>query len=152
MTRVLSVAAGVLLLVVPAWMLSNLLVPVPKYRTGTYGDYRGVALACLVLYGGVGLGILLRWGRSARRRQTMGGGQVFRAGLAGGIAAIAAWILKSALHGWLALGSWEKGVGNLWGLVLILGGALVAMVAAGAGLAWHALRGSRGEADRRLPE
>jgi hypothetical protein len=132
MKRLLSGAAGAVLLFVPSLMLYNVTVPLVQYRTGTYADYRALVVACLTVYGGIAIGILVQWRRRARKRQTIDGVTVFRAGFAGAIVAV---IVA------LSVASVDKGPGNLWGLVIILGGVFGAIVSVGAGLVWYALRG-----------
>lgn len=119
--------AGALLVFAPAWMLFNTMVPVPQYRTGTYVDYLAAGRACLTLYGGATIGILVQWGRIARRRQTISSRSVFLACFVGAIVAIGVTLIAA-------------GGGNLLGVVVIFGGALSAIIGAGAGLIWHALR------------
>jgi hypothetical protein len=133
MQRLLFGAIGALLLVVPSVMAYNVTVPVPQYRTRTFADYHSFRLTCLTLYGGAAIGILVHWQLRARERQTLSGGSVFSAGSTGAVVAVSVALTVAAV---------DEGLGNLWGLVVILGGVLGAIVAAGAGLLWHALHGS----------
>jgi hypothetical protein len=128
MKRLSSGVAGTLLLVAPAWMLFSTMVPVPQFRSGTYADYLAVVRACLTLYGGASIGIVVLWWRSARRRQSITGLGVFLASIVGAIAATGTAIVGS-------------GGGNLWGVVVIFGGAFSAIIGAGAGLVWYAVHG-----------
>ncbi len=133
MRRVLSGATGALLLSIPALMAYSVTVPVSDYRAGTLADYDAFLVACLTLYGGATVGILVLWRLQARKRQAVSGENVFWAGFIGAIVAVVVA---------LALASLEEGPGNLWGLVVILGGVFGAIVAAGAALVWYAIRGA----------
>lgn len=141
MKQLVAGVVGVLLVLVPGWMFFNGLRPMPQYRSGTWSDYQGVLVAWLWLYGGAALGIAWRWWRSARLMRTIGGVEVFRAGFAGVMALTAAWVVGAGVYGWLIRGSVGEGLGNLWGLVVIFGAVLGAVVAAGAGLIWYAIHG-----------
>lgn len=125
MSRLLTGIAGALLLAAPAWMLLGMTVPVPRFRTGTMADYATLLRSCVVIYGGAALGIVVQRLRGAGRSRAMTGVDVFRACLAGGIAATAAAIAVA-------------GGGNLWGLVVIFGAGFSAVVGAGGGLLWRA--------------
>jgi predicted membrane channel-forming protein YqfA (hemolysin III family) len=133
MQRLLFGAIGALLLVVPSLMAYSITVPVPQYRTRTFADYHAFFLTCLTVYGGAAIGILVQWQLRARERETLSGGSVFLAGATGAVLAVGVA---------LTLASIDEGPGNLWGLVVILGGVFGAIVGAGAGLVWHALQGS----------
>jgi hypothetical protein len=131
MYRLLSGAAGILLVVTPPFMVYSMTVPVPQYRTGTLADYHAFLVSCLTVYGGVVLGIAVRVWREPDRASTIHGRSIFRAGVTGGLVAVGVA---------LALASLQSGAGNLWGLVVIFGAAFTAIVSAGAGLVWHAIR------------
>jgi hypothetical protein len=133
MQRLLGGVTGVLLVVIPPVMLYGMTVPVPQYRTGTFADYEAFVVSCLTVYGGVVLGIAVRWWRRQRSESTSGGRDIFRAGLIGGLVAVGLA---------LALTSMRSGLGNLWGLVIIFGGVFAAIVSAGAGLVWYAIHGA----------
>ena len=130
MRRLLAGAAGVLLVVAPPVMLYGMTVPVPQYRTGTFADYQAFVVSCLTVYGGVVLGIAVKWWRS-EHGPAISTRSVFRAGFTGGLVAVGVA---------LALASLRSGLGNLWGLVVIFGGIFAATVSAGAGLLWYAIR------------
>jgi len=127
MKRLVSGVAGVLLLIAPVWMLTNVMMPVPQYRTGTYADYAAAVRACLTLYGGATAGFLIEWWRSARRGQTAAGRRVFGACVAGAMVAIGVILVAAG------------GGGNLVGVVVIFGAAFAAIIGAGARLVWQAL-------------
>ena len=137
MRRVLSGAMGALLLFLPVLMAYSVTVPVSEYRAGTVKDYDAFLVACFTLYGGAAIGILVLWRLQARKQQAISGDKVFWAGFIGAIVAVVVA---------LALASLEEGPGNLWGLVVILGGVFGAIVAAGAGLVWYAIRGASASA------
>ena len=130
MRRLLYGAAGILLVVIPPVMLYGMTVPVPQHRTGTFADYQAFVVSCLTVYGGVMLGIAVRWWR-LQRRPAISSPSVFRSGFTGGLVAVGVA---------LALASLRSGLGNLWGLVVIFGGVFAAIVSAGAGLFWYAIR------------
>ena len=123
-----------LLVVTPPVMLYGMTVPVPQYRTGTFADYQAFLVACLTVYGGVALGIVVRWWRPPQG-SAISGRSVFRAGFTGGLVAVGVA---------LALAAMRSGLGNLWGLIVIFGGIFAAAISAGAGLFWHAIRPARG--------
>jgi hypothetical protein len=133
MQRLLFGAIGALLLIVPSLMAYSITVSVPQYRTRTFADYHSFFLTCLTVYGGAAIGILVQWQLRARERQTLSGGSVFSAGSTGAVLAVGVALTVAAV---------DEGLGNLWGLVVILGGVLGAIVGAGAGLLWHALHRS----------
>ena len=134
MRRLLTGATGVLLVVTPPAMLYGMTVPVPQYRTGTFADYQAFLVACLTVYGGVALGIAVRWWRPPQG-PVISGRSVFRAGFTGGLVAVGVG---------LALAAMRSAPGNLWGLVVIFGGVFAATISAGAGLFWYAIRPQRG--------
>ena len=131
MYRLLSGAAGVLLVATPPFMVYGMTVPVPQYRTGTLADYHAFLVSCLTVYGGVVLGIVVRIWREPGRASIIHGRSIFRAGMTGGLVAVGVA---------LALAFLESGGGNLWGLVVIFGAVFTAIVSAGAGLVWYAIR------------
>jgi hypothetical protein len=133
MQRLLVGAIGALFLVVPSLMAYSITVPVSQYRTRTFADYHSFFLTCLTVYGGAAIGILVQWQLRARERQTLSGGSVFSAGSIGAVLAVCLALMLASL---------DEVPGNLWGLVVILGGVFGAIVGAGAGLVWHALHGS----------
>jgi hypothetical protein len=133
MRRVLSGVMGGLLLFLPSLMAYSVTVPVSEYRAGTLEDYDAFLVACLTLYGGAAIGILVQWRLRAHNRQALSGVDVFWAGFIGATVAVGVA---------LAVASVEEGPGNLWGLLVILGGVFGAIVGAGAGLVWSALRGA----------
>lgn len=134
MKRVLVGATGAFLLFLPALIAYTLTVPVPEFRTGTVADYDAFLVTCLILYGGAAAGVLVQWRLRARNGQALTGESVFWGGLTGAFVAVV---------GALAIASVREGLGNLWGLVVLFGGVLSAVVGAGAGLLGHALRAGR---------
>jgi hypothetical protein len=131
MKRVLLTVAGALLLIAPAWWLLATMVPVPKYRTGTSADYFAAFRACLTLYGGAVIGMLVQWARGARRAEPISGRDVFVACLVGAIVAVGIVTIAG-------------GGGTLSGLVVIFGGVFGVFIGAGGALIWHGFRGDGG--------
>jgi Kef-type K+ transport system membrane component KefB len=132
MRRLLAGAAGVLLVVIPPLMLYGITVPVPQYRTGTFADYEAFVVSCLTVYGGVALGITVRWLRDRRKEPIISGRSVFRAGFTGALVVIGIALVLASMR--------SGSLGNLWGLVVIFGGVFAATVSAGARLVWYAIR------------
>jgi hypothetical protein len=138
--RLLALVAAIGLLVLPAVGLFGTTVPVPQFRARDYTDFLFFAETIAVIYGGVVLGVAVYWLRMRRARRSVRPAGVFQAGVAGaGIAAFAV-VAASGIYGLVALGSFERGVGNLWGLIVIFTVVLGAIVAAGLALLWVALR------------
>jgi len=134
MRRLLAGAAGVFLVVTPPVMLYGMTVPVPQYRTGTFTDYQAFVVSCLTVYGGVVLGIAVRWWLQRGEEPTSTSWSVFRSGVVGGLVAIGVALVLASLR---------SGLGNLWGLVIIFGGVFAASVSAGAALVLSAIRPGR---------
>jgi peptidoglycan/LPS O-acetylase OafA/YrhL len=128
MKRILATVAGALLLIAPAWWLLTTMVPVPEYRTGTSADYFAAFRACLTLYGGAAIGMLVQWARGARRPERINGRQVFVACLVGAIVTVGVVTIAG-------------GGGTLSGLVIIFGGVFGVFIGAGGALMWLGLRG-----------
>ena len=119
---------GICLLVLPALIGYSLTIPVPRFRTGTFADYRAFVLICGTVYGGAALGYVIQWRHKRMRIQSAR--DVFRACFVGALA-------MAGLG--LGVGSvMEGGPGNLWGLVVIVGALLAALVGGGSGLLWKA--------------
>jgi hypothetical protein len=131
--RLLCGVLGGLLVVTPAWLLFDTMVPVAQYRTGTFADYAGAARACLTLYSGATIGIVVLWWRRTQKPQLTDRRDVFRACFAGAMAAVGAAIVAA-------------GGGNLFGVAVIFGVAFSAIIAAGGALVWQALAPWKAEA------
>lgn len=140
MGRLLAGLGGALIFVAPAWMLFSTMLPVPQYRTGTFEDYRDAVNTSLVLYGGAAAGILVVGWLAGR---AVSGTAAFVAGFVGVLVTIMAVLLGPAAYGLLTHGA--SGLGNLWGLIVILGSAAGIVVAGGAGLVLYALHAPRPE-------
>ena len=108
MQRVLAGVIGAFLLFLPGGMAYTLSVPVSEYRTGTVADYDGFLVACLTLYGGAAMGILVQWQLRARSGQALTGESVFWGGSTGAIVAVI---------GALAIASVEEGLRTCGGLL-----------------------------------
>jgi len=135
-SRFLALAVGALLVGYPLLMLSTA-VPVPGYRTGTYADYRFAALGFLAIYGGVLLGILIYWlhlGKTGRKLTPVG---VFRAGFFAEFVLSFTVVLGSGFYSLIASGSFDEGIGNLGGAILILWLMLGTAVSAGLALLFY---------------
>jgi uncharacterized membrane protein YecN with MAPEG domain len=66
--------------------------------------------------------------------------EIFKAGVWGAFAVGAVFVVGAGVHGLTTQGSFEKGIGNLWGLVLIFAALLGALVSAGVALLFYGLR------------
>jgi hypothetical protein len=142
MKRLLAVAVGTALVLVPLHFFYVTTVPVPQYQTGTAADYRYAIMAALMIYGGTAFGIVGVWWLSRRRGDAIDGRRVFQAGVYGAIGTISLVMVGWAAYRWLTLGfvtaSWAMAP-----VVAILAGACSAMVGAGAGLVWYGVHGQR---------
>ena len=142
-SRIAAFATGALLLGFSLWLIRNASVPVPKFRTGTYADYLLFAKMFLAIHGGVFLGVVVYWVNRQRVGLKMNQMGIFKAGLWAEIGLSVAFIFVSAIHGLIAFGSMEKGVGNLWGAVLIFWMAFGALVSGAASLLFYGFSGRR---------
>jgi hypothetical protein len=138
--RLFALLAAIALLVLPGYWLLDITVPVQAFRARDVTDYVFFAEAAAVIYGGVVLGVAayLLWARYAGSPVRPGG--IFQGGTAGVASAALAVVLASGIYGQVALGSFERGIGTLWGMVVIFAVVLGAIVAAGLALLWMALR------------
>src|SRR5678816_301653 len=109
-------------------------VPVARFRVGGYVDFLVFAGAMSIIYGGVLIGVATLWameGRVWRRLRRVG---VFKAGVWGVLAASVVFVLGCGVNGMMTRGSFEEGVGNLWGLIVIFALVFGAMVSGGLAL------------------
>jgi hypothetical protein len=140
--RLVAGALGAAMILFPLRLLYVSLVPVPQYQTGTAADYLYAAMAALMIYGGAALGIFVMLWLSHMRRQAVDGMRVFQVSVCGAIGTVSLVMLVWAAYRWMTLGlvtaSWA-----LAPVVAIMAGTCSAIVAAGAGLVWFGLRGSR---------
>lgn len=148
MGRILRLAIGALLVGFPAWMIYGMTIPVPKYRTGGYVDFLMFAYTLLAVYGGVFIGILIYWASQKRTGQRLSPLGIFIAGAVCSLAFSIAFVIGCGIYGLIVHGSFERGVGNLWGLIVIFWVLFGGVVAAGVGLLFFGLRGPTGPAGR----
>lgn len=138
--RFLAIVAAVALIAYPPFLIYGMTVPVEHSRTGIYTDSLTFAGTVLAVYGGVLLGVAVHWARAGRASERMLPGAVFKAGV-WGVAAIATmFIIGAGVQGLATQGSFEKGIGNLWGLVVIFAVLFGSLVSAGVALLFFTLR------------
>jgi hypothetical protein len=142
-SRIVAFATGALLLGFSLLLISGVSVPVPRHRTGTYADYLLAAKMILALHGGVFLGVVVYWVNRQRVGKKMNPMGIFKAGFIAELCISVAFTLVLAIHGLIAFGSMEKGVGNLWGAVIIFWLILGALVAAAVALLFYGFSGRR---------
>ena len=138
--RFFAILVAVALLTFPPFPIFGITVRAPRFRTGTSADFIGFAGTMVAIYGGVFLGLALYWagvGRDWRRMRPVG---VFRAGVQGTLGIGVVFIVGAGLYGLTTQGSFEKGIGTLWGLILIFATVFGAIVSGGAALLLHAVR------------
>jgi hypothetical protein len=138
--RVLAIVLAVALIGYPAFLIYAITVPVARFRTGSYVDFLTFVGAVFAVYGGVSLGIAVHWARVGRAWQRVRPAEIFKAGVWGAFAVGAVFVVGAGVHGLTTQGSFEKGIGNLWGLVLIFAALLGALVSAGVALLFYGLR------------
>jgi hypothetical protein len=138
--RVLAIVVAVALIGCPAFLIYAITVPVARLRTGSYVDFLTFVGTVFAIYGGVLLGIAVHWARVGRAWQRVRPAAIFKAGVWGAFAVGAVFVVGAGVHGLSTQGSFEKGIGNLWGLVLIFAALLGALVSAGVALLFYGLR------------
>ena len=144
MIRVLAIVLAVALIGYPAFLIYAITVPVARFRTRGYIDFLAFAGTVLAIYGGVVLGVAAHWVRARRAGQRLRPVGVLKAGVWGAFAVGVVFVLGAGIHGLTTQGSFEKGIGNLWGLILIFAVLLGALVSAGVALMSYGLRPSGG--------
>jgi hypothetical protein len=149
--RSLVFLAAILLLALPAFWLIGTTIPVPRFRAGDITDFLLFAEALAVVYGGVALGVAVYWARARASGLALRSLGILQAGVsgAGGLGLVV--VVGSGIHGLITFGSFERGVGNLWGLIVIFAVLLGAFVAGGLALLWLALRMPPGGGPARGP-
>ena len=140
MIRFLASLAGIALIGYPPFLIYAITVPVPQFRTGSYADFLPFAATVSAIYGGVLLGIAVRWATGGKAWATLRPAVVFKAGVWGAVAVGAVFVIGAGVYGLTTQGSFEKGIGNLWGLILIFAALLGALVSAGVALLLHGTR------------
>ena len=144
MTRIAALVAGLLLIAGPSWWLVDLSVPVPKYRKGGFADFLILGQLLFAIHGTVLLGVAVAWVRANRSRQPFLPIEVFKAGMFGVAAACTVFFVGGSIYGIAKYGSFEKAIGNLWGMMAIFWVVLGALVSAGIALLFYAWRGPAG--------
>jgi hypothetical protein len=138
--RFLAIVVAVALIGYPPFLIYAITVPVARFRTGSYVDFLTFAGTVFAIYGGVLLGLAVHWARVSRVWQRLRPVGVFKAGVWGALAVGIVFVVGAGVHGLTTQGSFEKGIGNLWGLVLIFAALFGALVSAGVALLFYGLR------------
>lgn len=144
MIRFLAILVAVALIGYTPFLIYEMTVPSARFRTGSYVDFLAFAGTVFAIYGGVLLGVAVHWARVGRVWQRLLPVEVFKAGVWVALAFSVVFVVGAGVHGLVTQGSFEKGIGNLWGLVLIVALILGALVSAGMALLFHGLRPSAG--------
>ena len=142
-SRIVAFATGSVLLGFSLWWIPDASIPVPRYRSGTYADYLLAAKLFLAVHGGVLLGVIVYWVNRQRVGRKMNPMGIFKSGLIAELCISLGFLLVSAIHGLIALGSLEKGIGNLWGATIVLWLVLGTIVAAAVALLFYGVSGRR---------
>ena len=142
--RFLAIVVAVALIGYPPFLIYAMTVPGPRFRTGTYVDFLAFATTVFAIYGGVLLGVAVQWARVGRTWRRLRPVVAFKAGVWGAVAAGGVFVVGAGVRGLTTQGSFEKGIGNLWGLVLIFALLFGALVSGGIALLLHGLRSSAG--------
>jgi hypothetical protein len=138
--RLIAIVVGVALIGYPPFLIYAMTVPVPRFRTGSYVDFLTFAGTLVAIYGGVLLGITVHWVRRGRLWQRLRSVEVFKAGVWGALAVGVVFLAGAGIRGLTTQGSFAKGIGNLWGLLLILAAVFGALVSGGVALLFHGMR------------
>ena len=149
MIRLLAIAVAAALFAYPLFLIYSMTVPVERFRTGTYTDLLTFAGTVVAVYGGVLSGVAVQWVRGGRRLQNVRPGKVFKAGVWGAVAVATVVVVGSGVQCLATQGSFEKGIGNLWGLVLIFAALFGSFVSAGVALLLYGLRPLAGGGESR---
>jgi hypothetical protein len=140
--RFLAIVVGVALIGYPPFLLYEITVPVTRFRTGSYVDFLPFAGTVFAIYGGVLLGVAIHWARVGRAWQRLRPREILKAGVWGALAVGVVFLVGAGVHGLATRGSFEKGIGNLWGLILIFAVLFGALVSGGMALLFYGLRPS----------
>jgi hypothetical protein len=160
MIRIVALIAGLLLFVFPGlWLLDFIGISkyrlfvspglwlldlsgiVSKYRKLSSADFLFLGQTLFPIYGSVLFGAAVYWVRANRSGRPFLPSKVFIAGMLGMLAACTAFFVGSGVYGHLKYGAVEKGIGNLWGLLVIFWVVLSTLVSAGLALLFYAWRG-----------
>ena len=139
MIRLFSIVVGLALIGYPPFLIYAISAPVPRFRTGTYVDFLTFAGTIVGVYGGVSLGIVVLWARVGRVWQQLRPLAIWRFGTSGALAVGVIFVVGAGGRGLATHGSFETGIGNLWGLLLILPVVFGAMVSGGVALLFNAV-------------
>jgi len=116
------------MIIVSAWHICVGWMPVSEFRTGT------ISVFCLMagglIFGGITLGLLLRWRMARKEGRLPTPGEAFLAGLRGVLILIVVLTIAYGSYGIYEKGSFMEGIGNVW-LPLMLAVLLIAMIPAG---------------------
>ena len=148
MTRIAALVAGLLLIAGTSWWLVDLSVPVPKYRKGGFTDFLILGQLLFSIHGSVLLGVAVAWVRANRSGQPFLPIEVFKAGMFGVVTACTVFFVGGSIYGLAKYGSFDKVIGNLWGVMAIFWVVLGALVSAGIALLFYAWRGPAGPPSR----
>lgn len=141
---ILSIVIAIALIGYPPFLIYAITVPVARFRTGTYVDFLLFAGTVFAIYGGVLVGVAVHWARVGGAWQRLRPIEVLKAGVWGALAVGVVFVVGAGVHGLMTRGSFEKGVGNLWGLVLVFALFFGVIVSGGIVLLLHGLRRSAG--------
>ena len=144
MIRFVTVVIAIGLIVYPAFLIYAMTVPVERFRTGGYVDYLAFAGTVFAIYGGVLLGVAVYWTRVGKAGQRVRPAGILKAGVWGSLVAGVIFVVGSGIHGLTTQGSFERGIGNLWGLVVIFALLFGAVVSGGMALLFRGLQPQRG--------
>ena len=142
--RFLSIVIGAALIGYPPFLIYAITVPVARFRTGSCVDFLAFAGTVLAIYGGVFVGIAVHRVVVGRAWQRLRPLEVLKAGVRGAVSAGVVFVVGAGIHGLATQGSFQKGIGNLWGLIVIFAALFGALVSGGVALLLHGLRASPG--------
>lgn len=145
MMRIAAMLAGLLLIGLPAWFLSDL--PLPQYRKGGMADYLPILKQLLAIYGSVLLGVAIYLMRVKLSGQPAFPLELFKAGMYGVLACCIIFFGGGSLYSLAKYGAFDKAIGgNLWGMLVIFWAVLSAFVSTGLALLFYAWFGPAGYA------
>jgi hypothetical protein len=142
--RVFAIVVAVALIGYPPFLIYAMTVPGPRFRTGRYVDFLTFAGTAFAIYGGVLLGVAVHWARAGKAWRRLRPVEVLQAGVWGTSTVGVIFIVGAGVHGLTTQGSFEKGVGNLWGLILIFAVFFGALVSGGVALLFYGLHPAAG--------
>jgi hypothetical protein len=143
MMRLASGIAGAFLVCLPAWWFFSNMVVVPQFRSGRLLDDYGTPIAAVVtIYGGAAIALLSLWRRAARHSRPVGGRRASQVSFWGSIAGVAVGAIGWVLFRWAETGRLmdPRASYGIVPVIFIVAAVFSAVLAAGAGLLWHARR------------